>query len=172
MRTPDLKFSDAMIHVLLPHFCHWEGWFSLPTKVRDPTSSLLLKFIIPSMTLFFLHHFLSFPSGLLPLAFNHVVMFPILNSLGVPPSLSQLLGRTVYTCVCLPASHLLSFFFLIIIVDLQCLVNFRCRAKWPSHTSIYILFFTLSSIMFHHKWPNIVPCALQQNLIAYPFQIQ
>ena len=25
--------------------------------------------------------------------------------------------------------------------------------------------------MFHHKWLDIVPCAIQQDLIAYPFQI-
>ena len=27
-------------------------------------------------------------------------------------------------------------------------------------------------IMFHHKWLDIAPCAIQQNLIAYPLQIQ
>ena len=37
---------------------------------------------------------------------------------------------------------------------------------------ISILFFTLSSIMFHHKWLNIVPCAIQKNLIAYTIQMQ
>ena len=34
----------------------------------------------------------------------------------------------------------------------------------PTH----IVFLTLSSIMFHHKWLDIVPCAIQQDLIAYP----
>ena len=29
---------------------------------------------------------------------------------------------------------------------------------------IYILFLTLSSIIFHHKWLDIVPCAMQQEL--------
>ena len=57
-------------------------------------------------------------------------------------------------------------FNLFILVDVQCSVNFCCRAKWPSHTSIYILFFTLSSIIFCHKWLGIVPCAIEQNLIA------
>ena len=37
---------------------------------------------------------------------------------------------------------------------------------------IYILSLTLSSIMFHHKWLDIVPCAIQQYLIAYLFQMQ
>ena len=42
------------------------------------------------------------------------------------------------------------------------------------HTYIYIciLFLTLSSIMFHHKCSEIVPWVIQQNFIAYPFQMQ
>ena len=70
------------------------------------------------------------------------------------------------------------FFFFIclvyfIIVDLQCSINFCCKAKWPSYTYIYIyiLFLILSSIMFHHKWLDIIPCAIQQDLIAYPLQM-
>ena len=35
---------------------------------------------------------------------------------------------------------------------------------------LFILFLTLSSIMFHHKWLDMVPCALQQDLIAYPLK--
>ena len=35
---------------------------------------------------------------------------------------------------------------------------------------LFFFFFTLSSIMFHHKWSVIVPCAIQQDLIAYPLQ--
>ena len=61
---------------------------------------------------------------------------------------------------------------IIILVVFQCFVNFCCTAKWPSHTPIYILFFSLSSIMFHHKWSDIMPGAIQQNPIAYPFQMQ
>ena len=30
---------------------------------------------------------------------------------------------------------------------------------------VYILFLTLFSIMFHHKWLDIVPCAIQQDLM-------
>ena len=64
--------------------------------------------------------------------------------------------------------------FFFTIVDLQCSVNFCCKVKWPSYTYRYIydyiLFFTLSSIMFHCKWLDIVPCAIQQDLIAYPRQ--
>ena len=37
---------------------------------------------------------------------------------------------------------------------------------------IYILFLTLSSIMLHHTWLDIVPSAIQQDLITYPFQRQ
>ena len=59
-----------------------------------------------------------------------------------------------------------------IIMDLQCSVNFCSTAQWPSYTYTYILFLTLSFIMFHHKWLDIVPCALQQDLTAYPLQVQ
>ena len=64
------------------------------------------------------------------------------------------------------------FLFFSIIVGLQCPLNFYCIAKWPSHTYVYILFLTLSSIMFHCKWLDRVPCAIQQDLIVYPFQRQ
>ena len=37
---------------------------------------------------------------------------------------------------------------------------------------IYTLFLILSSIMFYHKWMDIGPHALQQDLIAYPLQMQ
>ena len=63
-------------------------------------------------------------------------------------------------------------FYFSIIVSLQCSVNFYCTAEEPSHTYTYILFLTLSSIMFHHKWLDIVPCGIQQDLIAYPLQMQ
>ena len=33
----------------------------------------------------------------------------------------------------------------------------------------YILFLILSSIMFYPKRLDIVPCAIQQDFIAYPF---
>ena len=33
---------------------------------------------------------------------------------------------------------------------------------------IYILFLTLSSIMFNCKWLDIVPCAIEQDIIVYP----
>ena len=41
-----------------------------------------------------------------------------------------------------------------------------------THTCVYILFLTLSSIKLHHKWPEIVPSATQQDLMAFPFQWQ
>ena len=62
------------------------------------------------------------------------------------------------------------FIFFSIIVDLQCSVNFCYTAKWPSHTSYS--FSSLSSIRLHHKWLDIVPCAIQQDLIAYSLQMQ
>ena len=47
-----------------------------------------------------------------------------------------------------------------IIVDLQCSVSFYSIAKWPSYTYMYILILMLSSIMFHHKWLDTVPCTI------------
>ena len=43
-----------------------------------------------------------------------------------------------------------------------------------THTYIYthILFLTLFSIMFYHKWLDIILCVVQQDLIAYPLQMQ
>ena len=56
--------------------------------------------------------------------------------------------------------HCCYFFFIITIVDLHCSVNFCYTAKWSSHTYIHTLFLTLFFIMFHHKWLDIVPCAV------------
>ena len=39
------------------------------------------------------------------------------------------------------------------------------------YTHTHILFLTLSSIIFHHKSLDIAPCAIQQDLNAYPFQM-
>ena len=55
------------------------------------------------------------------------------------------------------------------VVDLHCSVNFCCIAKWPSHTYTYIIFLVLPFIMSHYKWLDIVPWAMQQDHIAYPF---
>ena len=72
-----------------------------------------------------------------------------------------------------PNFFLFLLFNFFIIVDLQCSVKFCCTAKWPhSYIYMYILFLTLSSIMFHLKWSDVVPCAIQQDLIAYPLQMQ
>lgn len=50
-----------------------------------------------------------------------------------------------------------------VIFDLQHSANFISTAEW-----LHILFLTLSSILFHHKWLDMVPCAvIQQDLIAY-----
>ena len=59
-----------------------------------------------------------------------------------------------------------------IIVGVQCSVNFLLYGKeTQSHTHTFF-FFTLSSVKLHHKWLDIVPSAIQQDLIAYPFQRQ
>ena len=64
-------------------------------------------------------------------------------------------------------------------LGLQCSVSFLLYSKVTQSqicmcvcVYIYILFLTLSSIMLHHKQLDIVPCAIQQDLIAYPPQMQ
>ena len=49
-------------------------------------------------------------------------------------------------------------------------VSFYSIAKWPTYTYIYILF-RIFYIMFYHKWLDVFPCAIQQDLIAYPFYL-
>ena len=41
-----------------------------------------------------------------------------------------------------------------------------------THLYVYILLLTVFSIVSHQKWLDIVPCAMQQDLIAYQFQTQ
>ena len=56
-----------------------------------------------------------------------------------------------------------------IIADLECSVNFLLHSEvTQSHIHVYILFSHI--IMLHHKLPDIVPNAIQQDPIAYPFQ--
>ena len=60
-----------------------------------------------------------------------------------------------------------------IMAGLQCSLNFLLYSKvTQSHIHVYILFLTLSFIMLHHKWLDIVPSAVQQDLIANLFQRQ
>ena len=63
-------------------------------------------------------------------------------------------------------------FIFFIIAGLQCSVIFlpySTQTQTQSKIDIYILFPTLFSIMLHHKWLDIVPSAIKQDLIAYPF---
>ena len=58
-----------------------------------------------------------------------------------------------------------------IIAGLQCSVNFLLYSKvTQSHIHIDILFFHI--IMLHCKWLDIVPRAIQMDIVAYPFQRQ
>ena len=50
--------------------------------------------------------------------------------------------------------------------------QFLLYSKVTQLYNIDILFLTLSSIMFHHNWLDIVSCAIQQDFIAYPLQMQ
>ena len=67
----------------------------------------------------------------------------------------------------------LMIFIFSVLAGLQCSVNFLLYSKvTQSHIQVYILFLTLSSMMFHHQCLDIVPCAVQQDLMAYPHQMQ
>ena len=91
-------------------------------------------------------------------------------------------NQTCFTAEAMPGSRPPSLFFFLtlnnfflfsIIVGLQCSVNFPLYSKvTQSHIHIYILFLTLSSIMLHRKWLDIVPSAIQPDLTAYQFQRQ
>ena len=62
-------------------------------------------------------------------------------------------------------------FIFYIIAGLQCSVNFPLYSKVTQpQIHVYIIFYHI--IMLHYKWLNIVPSAIQQDLIAYPFQMQ
>ena len=49
-------------------------------------------------------------------------------------------------------------------------INFCCTAKWPSYTLTHVLFFTLSSTMFHHKWLDMVPCVYSRISLLIHFK--
>ena len=58
-----------------------------------------------------------------------------------------------------------------IITGSQCSCNFLLYTKLTqSHIHVYILFTYI--IMLHHMWLDIVPSAIQNDLMAYPFQTQ
>ena len=54
------------------------------------------------------------------------------------------------------------------IVDLQCCVNFCLQ---QSDSVIHIFFFIFFSTMVYHRILNIVPCAIQKDLVPYPSSI-
>ena len=59
------------------------------------------------------------------------------------------------------------FIFFPIIAGLQWSVNFLPHSMVTQlHIHVYILFSHI--IMLHHKWPDIVPSATEQDLIANP----
>ena len=59
-----------------------------------------------------------------------------------------------------------------IIVGLQCSINFLLYSKVTQlHTHTYLLFLTLSSIMLHHSWLDIVPMWSDFLSFNYSFQI-
>ena len=61
--------------------------------------------------------------------------------------------------------------FCFIMVDLHCCVNICCTAKWPSHTYTFFSphYPPSCSITSDLIW---FPCAIQQDLIAYPLQME
>ena len=56
-----------------------------------------------------------------------------------------------------------------IIAGLECSINFLTVQQGDPVTNTCIHFFS-QIIMLHHKWLDIFPSAIQQDLIAYPFQ--
>ena len=78
----------------------------------------------------------------------------VLSQIWITFELNKISGRTfLKNNSILQVKHVPNEVFLtklFIMVDLQYSVNFCYKAKCPS--CIYILFPTLSSIMFHHKW--------------------
>ena len=99
---------------------------------------------------------------------------------GLPPVLLKSNFLPTWPAIChLTPFPLFLFFNFLIIVDLQCYVLSISAAQQSdpviymcvhTHKHTHILFLTLSSIMFHHKWSDMVPCAIQQNLISIPFR--
>ena len=65
--------------------------------------------------------------------------------------------------------YLFLMIFFHIIAGLQCSVNFPLHSK-VTQSHIYTLFSHI--IMLNHKWLDMVPSAVQQDLIAYPFHRQ
>ena len=51
------------------------------------------------------------------------------------------------------------------VADLQCCANFCCTTKWPSHNIEHSLSYIIF-VMVYPKGLDIVPCAVQQDLIA------
>ena len=62
------------------------------------------------------------------------------------------------------------FFFYWSIIYLQCWVNFCYTAKWLSFIYIHT-FFIFFSIMVYLRILNIVPCAIQSDLVVHSFYI-
>lgn len=59
------------------------------------------------------------------------------------------------------------------VFDWQVCVKYCCTAKWFSYMCVYILFLNIffSIVTVYHGILNIVLCALEQDLVAYPFCI-
>ena len=72
------------------------------------------------------------------------------------------------------------FFYFLMIFIFSIVVGLKCSGQFSTvqqsdpvtYAYVYILFLTLSSIMFYHKWLDIIPCAIQQDVLAYPLQMQ
>ena len=98
---------------------------------------------------------------------------PVCACVCTPGSSQPLLSlSSEFMSLCFYFFNFFKIFIFPIIVALECSVNFCCTAKWPTQSYTYILFFTLPSIMFYHKWLDVVACATQQDRIAYPLQMQ
>ena len=73
----------------------------------------------------------------------------------------------VVSLICFPSCcHSFFFFQEIYYSWFTLFCQFLLYSKVGSHTSRHTLFLILSFIMFHHKWLDIVPYAIQQTLTA------
>ena len=61
------------------------------------------------------------------------------------------------------------FFKLRYIVELQCCVTAVQKRDSVTHTHTHTLFFMFFFLMAYHRILNIVLCAIEENLVVYPF---